>query len=87
MKGLEQCIRLNQDCAEICGAVARMLSRPGHQDRATLDGLLEACVRACRACAEECEGHADHMEHCRVCAESCRACGKACEAMRGALVA
>lgn len=84
--GLEECIRLDQDCAEICGAVARMIARPGHQDRETLDRLLEACIRACRACAEECGRHAGTMEHCRVCADTCTECADACEAMRGALV-
>jgi len=84
---MAECVRLNLDCAEICGAVARMLARPGHQDRETLDRLLAACIRACRACAEECERHAESMEHCRICAESCRRCAEACEEMEGALVA
>lgn len=87
MDGLEECIRLNQDCAEICGAVARMLARPGHQDRETLERLLDGCIRACRACGEECGRHAGAMEHCRVCAETCEACADACAAMREALVA
>lgn len=84
---LARCIRLNLDCADLCGTAAGMLSRPGHQDRETLERTLEACVRACRVCAEECDRHADRMEHCRVCAETCRACAEACERMTGALVA
>lgn len=82
-----RCIRLNLDCADICSATGRLLSRPGTQDKDTLRAQLEACARACRACAEECEGHADRMEHCRVCAESCRACAEACDRMVEALVA
>lgn len=80
------CIRLSQDCAEICAVTARMLARPGHQDRGTLEETLEACIRACRACAEECQNHADAMEHCRICAETCRSCIEACRAMKSALV-
>lgn len=83
---LSECIRLNLDCAELCGATARMLARPGHQDRETLERLLEACTRACRACAEECDSHAEMMKHCRICAETCRSCAEACQAMRGSLV-
>lgn len=84
---MAHCVRLNLDCADICGAMARMLARPGHQDRETLELALETCVRACRACAEECERHADRMEHCRLCAEICRRCADACKEMTTALVA
>lgn len=83
---MRACIRRNLDCAELCTAVARMLSRPGKQDAATLQGLLAACARACRACAEECGRHADHMAHCRICAETCAACADACDAMSDAIV-
>lgn len=82
---LSQCIRLNLDCAEICAIVGRFLARPGHQDRETLERILEACMLACRACAEECRGHGD-MEHCQVCAEQCERCAEACERMVPALV-
>ncbi|HUF17702.1 MAG TPA: four-helix bundle copper-binding protein [Thermoanaerobaculia bacterium] len=84
---LRTCIRLNLDCAEICAVTARMISRPGEQDRKVLRAQLEACATACRACAEECSRHGDMMEHCRICAESCRKCADACDAMIRALVA
>jgi hypothetical protein len=84
---LRQCIRLNQDCAEICAVTARLIARPGAQDQALLQAQLEACAVACRACAEECDRHAGHMEHCRVCAVACRECAAACDAMKAALVA
>lgn len=83
---LRDCIRLNQECADLCNVVARLLARPGPQDRTGLERALQACVRACQACAEECAGHAGDMAHCRICAETCRACAEACEAMMGALV-
>lgn len=84
---MAECIRLCLDCADACTVVAKMLSRPGHQDRETLERTLEACSRACEACAEECERHADRMAHCGICAESCRSCAAACDRMTGALVA
>ncbi len=83
---LRGCIRTNLDCADICALTARLISRPGEQDRDVLRAQLEACAKACRACAEECERHAEHMEHCRICAEACRRCADACDAMKNALV-
>jgi hypothetical protein len=72
------CIRLCQDCADICTAIARVLSRPATWDRRVLRPLLEACVAICRSCGEQCERHAPMHEHCRVCAEACRICEQAC---------
>ncbi|MBA2666751.1 MAG: four-helix bundle copper-binding protein [Trueperaceae bacterium] len=80
---LTRCIRTDLDCADVCAATARLLSRLTETDGNLVRAQLEACVVACRTCAEECEGHADHMEHCRLCAEMCRACERECmEVMR-----
>ena len=84
---LRKCIRNNLDCAEITALTARLISRPGEQDRDVLRAQLEACARACRSCADECDRHAGNMEHCRICAEACRRCAGACDAMVKALVA
>jgi hypothetical protein len=75
---LRRCIRTDLDCADICEATARVLSRQMSPDTGILRAQLEACVTACRTCAEECEQHAGMHEHCRVCAEACRACETAC---------
>ena len=75
---LRGCIGLDLDCADVCGATARVLSRQTRYDDFLVHRLLDACVRACTSCAEECERHAGHHEHCRICAEACRACGRAC---------
>ena len=86
---LARCVRLDLDCADLCVATARVLTRnpsgPGDLARA----LLEACLVACVECAEECEKHGAHgMEHCRLCAEACRACEQACrEVLMGMVVA
>lgn len=83
---LRKCIRLNLDCADITAVTARLISRPGEQDKALLRAQLQACATSCRACADECDRHAETMEHCRVCAEACRKCAEACDAMLKALV-
>ncbi|MCG8925012.1 four-helix bundle copper-binding protein [Lentzea sp. CC55] len=75
---LTKCIRTDLDCADICGATARVLSRHTGYDANVSRALLEACAVACKACGDECEGHATMHEHCRICAEACRACEAAC---------
>ena len=72
------CIAFCDDCADVCTAAERLLSRPLHVDRTVLHRLLRACVRECTVCAEECEKHAAHHRHCGICARVCRACAKAC---------
>ncbi len=81
VQDLVRCIRLNLDCADVCAATGRLVSRQTETDTNLLDSQLEACAVACRVCGDECEGHAGHMEHCRVCAEACRACEEACRTL------
>jgi hypothetical protein len=76
---LRACVRLNQDCADFCGATARTVSRQTGADNTVLRAVLRACVTICGACARECESHAAQHEHCRVCAEQCCACERACQ--------
>jgi hypothetical protein len=78
---LRRCIRLNQDCADICALTVRVLSRSFEPDAATSRAQLEACILSCGACARECERHAQHHEHCKVCAEACRRCEDRCRAL------
>jgi hypothetical protein len=82
---LRTCIRRNLDCADSCGATARILSRHTGYDPTTTRAHLEACIAACRACGDECAQHADMHEHCRVCAEACRACERACQDLLAAM--
>ena len=71
---LRRCIRLNLDCADVCGATGRLLSRLAGADPSLLRAQLEVCLRACATCGAECQRHAEQHEHCRICAEVCRAC-------------
>ena len=78
---LRTCIALDQNCADVCDATARVLSRPGQWDAVVVYGLLQSCVRVCVACAEECAKHAAHHRHCAICERVCRACVASCEAL------
>lgn len=82
---LTRCVALNLNCADICLATARMLSRNAGEDAAISRSMLEACATACRACAEECAKHAKHHQHCRVCAEACRSCERVCRDLAAAM--
>ena len=75
---LVRSIRLNLDCADLCDAVGRVVTRQTEPDLGVVRAALEACVVACRACGDECERHAAHHDHCRVCTEVCRRCEQAC---------
>ncbi|MGI5171403.1 four-helix bundle copper-binding protein [Spirillospora sp. CA-253888] len=78
---MRKCIRTDLDCADICTATGRVLSRHTEYDANITRAQLLACVQACSSCAEECERHADMHDHCRICAESCRRCADACQAL------
>jgi hypothetical protein len=78
---LRTCIRTNLDCADVCDATGRILSRHAGADTDLARAALQACITACQTCGEECERHAGMHEHCRVCAEACRACEQACRAL------
>ncbi len=82
---LTKCIRLNLDCADVCDATARVLSRQHEYDANVTRPLLEACRAACKSCGDECERHADMHGHCRICAEACRRCEQACDKLLGAM--
>ncbi len=78
---LGKCIRTDLDCADLCEATVRVLSRHTGYDANITRGQLQACIAACKACGDECEQHAGMHEHCRVCAQACRACEQACRAL------
>lgn len=82
---LRTCIRSNLDCADICDATARMLSRHTGYDADLTRAQLQACAQACRSCGDECARHAEAHGHCRICAEACRACEEACNELVAAI--
>ncbi len=82
---LVRCIRLNQDCADICHATGAVLSRLSMVSKDALKYQVQACAAACSLCASECEQHAGMHEHCGICAEACRRCQSECENITGLL--
>jgi hypothetical protein len=84
---LRRCIRLNLDCADLCDATARMLSRQTGPHWELIWSAVQTMAMACQICGQECEMHASQHEHCRVCAEACRKCEEACNRLLNALTA
>jgi hypothetical protein len=74
---LTKCIRTNLDCADICDATGRVLSRHTGYDANLTRAVLQTCAHACQSCGNECAEHT-HMRHCQVCADTCRRCEQAC---------
>lgn len=79
VQNLVRCIRLNLDCADVCSATGRVLSRQTQPDWAVAHAQLQSLLRAVKACGDECRQHADEYEHCRLCGESCRQCEESCK--------
>jgi len=73
------CIRTNEDCADICLATARIVSRLTHTNKEMVGALLRACILACRISGAECAKHAEMMAHCSICSQACLHCANACE--------
>ena len=79
---LLRCIRLDLDCADLCLATGKVLSRQAAGEPTLARALVQACAEACHLCGNECARHGEHgMEHCRVCAEACHRCELACRAL------
>lgn len=87
VQSLLHCIRLNQDCADVCAGSARILARQTESSLNLIAAQVDAMELACRVCAEECERHARQHEHCRICGEVCRKCEQACRHLLQTLAA
>jgi hypothetical protein len=82
---LRRSIRLCLDCADVCDATARVLTRQTEYVAETARAQVSSCRAMCEVCAEECERHADHHEHHRICAAECRRCIETCDAVLDAI--
>ena len=82
---LVKCARLNLDCADVCQATARVLTRQTGFDRDMTRAVVQACAQACKVSGDECDRHAQLHEHCRVCAEVCHRCQHVCEEVLAAI--
>jgi uncharacterized membrane protein len=77
-RALARCIRIALDCADLCHATSRVLSRQLAPDLSVVSMTLQLCATVCDACAYEGRRHAAMHAHCDVCAAACRRCTDAC---------
>lgn len=77
-EGMETCIRLCRDVADVATLHARLMARNSNYST----GLASVCAGVCEECAEECARH--EAEHCQVCADVLRECAESCRTMAGA---
>lgn len=83
--GMVSEVRRALDCADLCDATERVLSRGPAADTALEAALVQACILACQASAEACGGHADHHEHCRLHSQSAARCADQLRTLAGSL--
>lgn len=69
---MAECIRLDRECAEICGFLEQSIAR----GTPFISELAAVCAKICEACANECKKH--NHDHCQQCAEACFKCAEAC---------
>lgn len=75
-----ECMREGQqaliclDCADICEATAKVLSRESEHHAY----FCALCAQICTECAARCDKM--NAEHCKRCAEACRKCAQECQA-------
>jgi hypothetical protein len=70
-------VRRALDCADVCEAAERVLSRSQAPDPAVVAAVVEAAALACEASATACAAHAEHHPHCRLHSASARTCAEA----------
>lgn len=82
---LVKCIRTDLDCADMCDATVKVLTRQTAYDLVVIRSVVGACLNTIVACAEECERHAAHHKHCEISAKVCREAERACRDLLAAL--
>lgn len=85
VQDMTKCIRTDLDCADICDATGRVLSRHTGYDANLSRAIVQACIQACKTCADECEKHGNRHEHCKLCAEACRYCAQKCQDLEASM--
>ncbi len=59
---LARCIRLDLDCADVCNATGKILSRRVAFEPEMVGATLRACAEACRRCESACNNVLSGME-------------------------
>ncbi|MYL58129.1 four-helix bundle copper-binding protein [Virgibacillus halodenitrificans] len=73
IKMMAECIRLDRECADMCGYLEQAISR----GTPFVSELASVCAKICETCGNECKKH-DH-DHCQACAEACFKCADECK--------
>ncbi|EJN56954.1 four-helix bundle copper-binding protein [Halogranum rubrum] len=76
--GMEECVRLCRDVADVASLHARFMARNSNYSTE----LAEVCAGLCEECAEECDQH--DADHCQTCADVLRDCAESCRSMMSA---
>jgi hypothetical protein len=74
-----RCIRRSLNCADVCGAMLRLLMRQSGPPNALIHAQLQACAVACRLVVEECRRHEAAYAPCQICAQVCQHCEERCQ--------
>ncbi|MDG5789369.1 four-helix bundle copper-binding protein [Evansella sp. AB-P1] len=77
LNGMAECIRLDRECADICGYLEQALLR----GTPFASQLAKVCAEICEACGNECKKHSH--DHCQKCAEACFRCAEECRKLAG----
>ena len=80
-EGMEACMNLCQNTADMAHTMMRMMLRPAGMHMESMLASLQATMTLCAACADECMTHSEMHEDCAMCAEVCRQCAMACQKM------
>ncbi|MBC3947677.1 four-helix bundle copper-binding protein [Erwinia persicina] len=72
LEHLRDCIRLDRQCAVLCGMTAQLLA----MDSDYAPQICKLCADACEKCGKTCSQH-DH-DHCQICATACFDCAESC---------
>jgi hypothetical protein len=78
-------VRRALDCADLCDAAERVLSRGPAPDPRVVGAAVEAAAVACEASAAACHAHAGHHDHCRLHSTSAQAAADALRALQKTL--
>jgi hypothetical protein len=76
-------VRLGLDCADLCEATGRLLSRHTGANGDLVRAFLDTCASACDAWAETCRQHDDPRSHEAV--EACVTCARRCRDLAAAM--
>ncbi|MBY9081994.1 four-helix bundle copper-binding protein [Paenibacillus sp. HN-1] len=69
---LQECIRMDRECADICAFAIEAMTRQSP----FVTEICLLCAEVCEATAAECERY--EQTHCRDCIEACLRCAEIC---------